>query len=468
MQQTAPAPAPTFVSPPDIGIDHNGAFGAFVEKNQQFSQDLLIQIKDINDSAATLVSSYGQTLTDLGQLRIEHSRVNSLLEDEASARRKFEGMAGTLSAENRDIYAQLVQHRSDLDSRTSDLAQMRTLYETEAERYQAADSRLRTLETEVTEQTAQLELSQADLTQTQEELDARGAELLTMREALDQERDARAIDIETSGKQIDALARENAALVSSNTQLRSEVEENRTLVANLTAAIETLKLDAAEQAPRHRKTREELDTLRSSSTLEISQLSTRLEALTSKAALLEKLLETAHSRSTAVEEELQASRNETRRAKTDVTNATARAGRLNDALEKLRATATQSETARRALALQLDDVVTKLNNGANTQTALERDLDVLTREQGVRTEADQREIDFLRSNLEIARADIRQLKTEGAQLKGQLEVARSDKGRLSSASAQAEATKAGRPLSVVAISSKASAKAEATEPRAEG
>lgn len=454
----------------DLGVERNAAFGAYVEKNQQFSQDLLIQIRDINESAATLVNSHSEALTDLGQLRVEHARVNSLLEDEAVSRRKFETMATQLGAENRDIYTQLIQNRSDLEAKTSDLVQMRTLYESEAERYQSADARLRSAEGELGEQVSLLEQVQADLWLMQNELDARSSELLNTREALDQERDARTLEAQTASNQIDSLSRENGALVSANTQLRTDLEESRTLVANQTSALETLKLEVAEHGPRFRKTREELDALRSDSALEISQLSTRLEAITSKSSLLERLLETAHTRNTAVEEELQTARNESRRAKTDVANANARSNRLNEALEKLRVTSAQSEAARRTLALQLDDAVTKLNNGVNVQAALERDLDVVRREQGVRTEADQREIDFLNSNLEIARADIRQLKTESAQLKGQLDVARSDKGRLVSASAQQPDTaKSGRNLSVVAISSKTNAKAETPpEARTEG
>ncbi|MDO9418865.1 hypothetical protein [Pararhizobium sp.] len=79
-QSSATSADQPLVSAADLGIEHNATFGILLEKSQQSSQDLLIQLKNINESTTSLVDTHNQTLSDIGQFRVEHAKVSAKAE----------------------------------------------------------------------------------------------------------------------------------------------------------------------------------------------------------------------------------------------------------------------------------------------------------------------------------------------------------------------------------------------------
>jgi len=171
----------------------------------------------------------------------------------------------------------------------------------------------------------------------------------------------------------------------------------------------------------------EHETLQASSALEIAHLTTKHEAIGSKAELVEKLLVTANGRNKMTDEELQAARADLKRVKSELVTALSRSERLAEELQRARTTGAESESARRELATQTNELTLKLREAESLRVRRDRDSDALRRDIDTRMDSDRYEIGQLRTSLEIAKSEIRQLRAERAILTGQLEVARSER-----------------------------------------
>ncbi|WP_246778225.1 hypothetical protein [Rhizobium sp. BG6] len=268
---------------------------------------------------------------------------------------------------------------------------------------------------------------------TQLELDQRSRELANTREKLDGETTAHQLLIETSRRENGVQAREMARLNEERSQLKSGLMEQEALVRNLQMTTASLKQDLALFEERHKRLEMEFETLQASSALEIAHLTTKHEAIGSKAELVEKLLVTANGRNRITDEELQAARAELKRVRSELSTSLSRTERLNEELQRARTSGAESEAARRELASQSNELTLKLRETDSLRLQRDRDADALRRDMDTRMDSDRHEIGQLRTSLEIAKSEIRQLRAERAILTGQLEVARSERpGPLSS------------------------------------
>lgn len=161
--------------------------------------------------------------------------------------------------------------------------------------------------------------------------------------------------------------------------------------------------------------------------VEMSQLSTRHEAISSKAELVEKLLVTARGRVKLVEDELQATRAELKQTKAELATTTLRADRLAQELGEARASHSENESQRRDLSLQVSELTMRLRDSENMRGKRDRDAETMKRDFDQRNRADLEEIRQYRQSAEVAKAEIRQLRSEIAILTGQLDVARTDR-----------------------------------------
>lgn len=390
-------------------------------------------IASLQQRVSSLLGTHSQSLTETGALRAECARISSLLEYESNARQKADQDNARLSGENKDFRNDNSQLRSETEALRDELTKLQGVHGVTCEEFTIVETRLLDAERELSDRAIQFDEASALLKRTQLELDQRSRELANTREKLDGETTAHQLLIETSRRENGVQAREMARLNEERSQLKSGLMEQEALVRNLQMTTASLKQDLALFEERHKRLEMEFETLQASSALEIAHLTTKHEAIGSKAELVEKLLVTANGRNRITDEELQAARAELKRVRSELSTSLSRTERLNEELQRARTSGAESEAARRELASQSNELTLKLRETDSLRLQRDRDADALRRDMDTRMDSDRHEIGQLRTSLEIAKSEIRQLRAERAILTGQLEVARSERpGPLSS------------------------------------
>jgi chromosome segregation ATPase len=401
------------------------AVGLALEENKQSSEELIETLSFLQDRVSTLLDSHGRSLNETTTLRAECARIGSLLDYEGNTRRKYEQENGRLISENKDVRADNVQLRVETESVREEFIKLQALHGVTSEELSIISGRLSDAERELVDRSGQFDEATALVRRAQAELEARGREISQLRERLDTEVTAHQLLNETSHREIAGHERELARLNDEKAQLKSALSQSNGHARSLQTAVASLRQEQTALEEKERRLEEELENLQSTSALQIANLTTRQEAMQSKAELVEKLLATANGRNRMTEEELRAMRGELKRAKADLDTTNNRNQRLTDELERFRSAGSQSEAARRELAAQSSELALKLRELQGTSSQRDRDWQEARRDMEVRGETDRTEIGQLRTELEVARAEIRQLRTERSILAGQLEAARS-------------------------------------------
>nr|WP_283195019.1 hypothetical protein [Rhizobium sp. AN80A] len=409
-------------------IQDLSAFGSAIEENQRSSDDLLSSLTALQDRVATLIGTHSQSLNETGSLRAECARIASLLDYESSAREKADQENVRLAGENKTFRADNGQLRTESAALREELTTLQGLHEIALEEFTIVETRLLDAERELNDRTIQFDEASTLLKRAQQDVDQRGRELAATKARLDSETTAHELLIETSRRDNGVHSREMARLTEERGHLKRGLTEQEALVRNLQTASAGMKQELLLIEERHKRLEVEFETLQSSSALEIAHLTTRHDAIGSKAELMEKLLVTANGRNRMTDEELQAARNETKRVKSELVTALSRAERLDEELQRARATGTESETARRELATENNELTMKLRESDSLRIRRDRDADALRRDMDTRLDSDRHEISQLRTSLEIAKSEIRQLRAERAIMNGQLEAARGERG----------------------------------------
>ncbi|WP_018859487.1 hypothetical protein [Rhizobium sp. 42MFCr.1] len=408
-------------------VNDFAAFGSALEENQRTSEDLLSSLTSLQERVSSLLGTHSQSLNETGALRAECARISSLLDYESHARQKADQDNLRLTAENKAFYADNAQLRSGIDAFRDELTKLQSVHQVTREEFTIIENRLLDAERELTDRAIQFDEASTLLKRAQTELDQRSRELSATREKLDNETMAHQLLIETSRRENGTQAREMARLNEERSHLKSRLIEQEAQVRNLQMAVASLKQDLALFEERHKRLEVEHETLQASSALEIAHLTTKHEAIGSKAELVEKLLVTANGRNKMTDEELQAARADLKRVKSELVTALSRSERLAEELQRARTTGAESESARRELATQTNELTLKLREAESLRVRRDRDADALRRDIDTRMDSDRYEIGQLRTSLEIAKSEIRQLRAERAILTGQLEVARSER-----------------------------------------
>ena len=408
-------------------VNDFAAFGSALEENQRTSEDLLSSLTSLQERVSSLLGTHSQSLNETGALRAECARISSLLDYESHARQKADQDNLRLTAENKAFYADNAQLRSGIDAFRDELTKLQSVHQVTREEFTIIENRLLDAERELTDRAIQFDEASTLLKRAQTELDQRSRELSATREKLDNETTAHQLLIETSRRENGTQAREMARLNEERSHLKSRLIEQEAQVRNLQMAVASLKQDLALFEERHKRLEVEHETLQASSALEIAHLTTKHEAIGSKAELVEKLLVTANGRNKMTDEELQAARADLKRVKSELVTALSRSERLAEELQRARTTGAESESARRELATQTNELTLKLREAESLRVRRDRDADALRRDIDTRMDSDRYEIGQLRTSLEIAKSEIRQLRAERAILTGQLEVARSER-----------------------------------------
>ena len=408
-------------------VNDFAAFGSALEENQRTSEDLLSSLTSLQERVSSLLGTHSQSLNETGALRAECARISSLLDYESHARQKADQDNLRLTAENKAFYADNAQLRSGIDAFRDELTKLQSVHQVTREEFTIIENRLLDAERELTDRAIQFDEASTLLKRAQTELDQRSRELSATREKLDNETMAHQLLIETSRRENGTQAREMARLNEERSHLKSSLIEQEAQVRNLQMAVASLKQDLALFEERHKRLEVEHETLQASSALEIAHLTTKHEAIGSKAELVEKLLVTANGRNKMTDEELQAARADLKRVKSELVTALSRSERLAEELQRARTTGAESESARRELATQTNELTLKLREAESLRVRRDRDADALRRDIDTRMDSDRYEIGQLRTSLEIAKSEIRQLRAERAILTGQLEVARSER-----------------------------------------
>lgn len=408
-------------------VNDFAAFGSALEENQRTSEDLMSSLASLQERVSSLLGTHSQSLNETGALRAECARISSLLDYESHARQKADQDNLRLTAENKAFYADNAQLRSGIDAFRDELTKLQSVHQVTREEFTIIENRLLDAERELTDRAIQFDEASTLLKRAQTELDQRSRELSATREKLDNETTAHQLLIETSRRENGTQAREMARLNEERSHLKSSLIEQEAQVRNLQMAVASLKQDLALFEERHKRLEVEHETLQASSALEIAHLTTKHEAIGSKAELVEKLLVTANGRNKMTDEELQAARADLKRVKSELVTALSRSERLAEELQRARTTGAESESARRELATQTNELTLKLREAESLRVRRDRDADALRRDIDTRMDSDRYEIGQLRTSLEIAKSEIRQLRAERAILTGQLEVARSER-----------------------------------------
>ncbi len=421
---------PLRYSIPDV--EDFAAFGSALEENQRTSEDLLSSLVSLQDRVSTLLGTHNRSLTETGALRAECARISSLLDYESRARQKADQDNSRLTVENKDFRTDNTQLRTEIDALRDELTKLQGVHQITSEEFTILETRLLDAERELSDGAIQFDEASTLLKRAQQELEQRIRELGITREKLDSETTAHQLLIETSRKENGVQAREMARLNEERSHLKSSLIEQEALVRNLQMSVASAKQDLSLFEERHKRLEVEFETLQASSALEIAHLTTKHEAVGSKAELVEKLLVTANGRNRMTDEELQAARTELKRVKSDLATMTSRSERLSEELQRARTTGAESESARRELAAHNNDLTLKLRETDSLRVRRDRDADALRRDMDTRMDSDRYEIGQLRTSLEIAKSEIRQLRAERAILTGQLEVARTERAGIPS------------------------------------
>lgn len=425
-----PGSEPPRYAVPDT--DDFAAFGSALEENQRTSEDLLTSLSSLQERVSTLLGTHSQSLSETGALRAECARIGSLLDYESNARRKADQHNLELAAENKDFKADNTQLRNEGEALRDELTKLQGVHQVTREELTIIENRLRDAERELTDRVLQFDEASTLLKRAQQELDQRNRELSHTREKLDQESTAHQLLIETSRRENGTQTREMARLNEERGHLKSSLIEQEAQVRHLQMTTMSQKQDLSLFEERHKRLELEFETLQASSALEIAQLTTRHDAVGSKAELVEKLLVTANGRNKMTDEELQAARADLKRVKSELVTSLTRSERLTEELQRARAAGAESEAARRELAAQGNEMTLKLREAESLRLKRDRDTDALRRDIDTRMDSDRHEIGQLRTSLEIAKSEIRQLRAERAILTGQLEVARSERHGIAS------------------------------------
>lgn len=403
------------------------AFGSVVEESHLSSEQLLSGLGFLHERVSSLLTSHGDALAELGTLRTERARIATLLDYESNARRKLDAETARLAGENKELKAENTQLRSDAEDAREKLVRLEALYEANAHDLAVVEARLRDAARELDERIGQYDETAALLKRAHHDLEQRNRDFAAMREKYETERTQHQVLIETSRRESDAQAREIERLAEDKRQLKAGLVHQENLSRNLVGEVTTLKQELNFTEEKLKRLQSELDTKQSAMTVEMSQLVTRNEAVSSKAELVEKLLVTARGRVKLVEDELQATRSELKQVKAEFATSSLRADRLAQELADARSTHSDNESQRRDLSLQVSELTMRLRDSENIRGKRDRDTETLKRDFDQRSHADQEEIRQYRSSAEVAKAEIRQLRNEIAILTGQLEVARNDR-----------------------------------------
>lgn len=425
-QPMAPQPAaPQPYQMPEI--DDFQAFGSVLEENQRNSKELVAGLSALQDRVSALIGAHDQSLNDTGRLQAECARISSLLDYESSARRKADADNARLASENKDIRTANGQYRIEIEAVRDELTKLQNVHGVTCEEFSIIESRLIDAERELAARAMQYDEATTLLKRAQQDLDSRSRELSATRDKLDSETTALQLLTETSRRESASQARDIARLTEERGHLKAGLMEQEGLVSNLQTAIAKLKQELSLVEERHKRAEVELHTITTSSALEIAHLTTKSDAVGSKAELVEKLLITANGRNKMTDEELQSARGEMKRLKSELAATISRAERVEDELRRTRVTGTENETARRELSAYNNELTAKLREAETLRTRRDREADAMKRDLDTRMDSDRHEIGQLRTSLEIAKSEIRQLRAERAILNGQLEVARGDR-----------------------------------------
>ncbi|MBC7151512.1 MAG: hypothetical protein H5U22_19180 [Rhizobium sp.] len=403
------------------------AFGSVVEESHLSSEQLLSGFGFLQERVSSLLTAHGDALAELGALRTERARIASLLDYESNARKRLDADSVRLAAECKELKAENTQLRADAEDSREKLARLEALYEANAHDLAVVEVRLRDVTRELDERISQYDETAALLKRAHHDLEQRNRDFAVMREKYETERTQHQVLSETTRREADAQAREIARLTEEKGQLKNGLAHHENLSRNLVGEVTTLKQELSFTEEKLKRLQSDLDTKQSAMSVEMSQLSTRHEAISSKAELVEKLLVTARGRVKLVEDELQATRSEMKQTKAELATTTLRADRLAQELGEARASHSENESVRRDLSLQVSELTMRLRDAENMRGKRDRDAETMKRDFDQRNRADLEEIRQYRSSAEVAKAEIRQLRSEIAILTGQLDVARTDR-----------------------------------------
>lgn len=403
------------------------AFGLALEENKQSSEELVTTLALVQDRVSTLVTGHARLLSEVGGLRSECNRLGSLLEHETGTRRRLEQDNGRLASDSKEVRASNAQLRVEIDAIRQEFVKLQALHGVTCEELSIVEMRLADAEREMSDRSGQFDEANALMKRTQRELEVRSRELSALREKLDVESTAHQLLIETSRRETAAQAREITRVNEEKSQLKNTLTQQETLVRSLQASVTGLRQEITVLEEKNRNLEEELEGVQNATALQIAHMNTRQEAIGSKADLAEKLLATANGRNRMTDEELRTTRAELKRLKSDAHSTTARAERLADELTRARSAGSESENARRDLAMQNSELSLKLREFEGVRNQRDRDWEEARRDMETRADSDRHEISQLRTSLEIAKSEIRQLRTDRAILTGQLEAARGNR-----------------------------------------
>lgn len=402
----------------------NKVFGASAEESQRLSRDLVGGLDTMREQLSGLLMAHEQRLSELGVLRTEHARLTSLLEYETATRTRLDADKTRLSSENKVFRAENMQLHADMDKVQEEITRLQAVYSVARDELAIAQARLRDTERELADKAGLYEETSAIFKRTQQELDTRSREVAALREKLDLEKTAHQILAETSSREATALDKEVDRLNDERSQLKSTLSEQVTLVRSQQSTIVNLQHDVASAEERASRMEAELDSLKTTSALEAAQLSAKCEAANSKAELVEKILATARSRNKTSEEEVQTNRSDIKQLRSELSTANARLERAEAELGRARADAAAAGEFRRSISIEHGDLSNRLKETETQRDKALREAESNRREFVENAMLDREEIAQLRTSLEIARSEIRQMQAERSILAGQLEMAR--------------------------------------------
>ena len=401
--------------------DHSEALGSFIGRSDRDSKDILSDMASIEARVGDLLSAFGESLEEISSLRSERTRLASLVEATTRARDELSTANLTLAQDNKSLKSVRADLELTLDRVRSENNLLQSNSASTAEELNEIRQRADLLQQELTIASEALETAQRERKDARSDLDQARDRVRTLQSALDAERSSHALQIERSSQEFSHLEHEAAETREAHDKLLNEKMHALHRIATLERDLERARSDYVETDLQLKSAVNELDAVRSQLQSDLAKLNARNEAIAARAALTERLLETARDRNVAsggVEQQL---RRDLQALRGELAEKGSRASTLSDALARM-----QTENADMYRALKereriLASTIARLDEMRNGREKADREVAQLRTELAEVTKNHQAAKGQLTTRLSILEAENRELGTQRDTLAGQIE-----------------------------------------------
>jgi len=404
---------------------HNAALGSFIERSRQDGEGMLSDMSSLQARLEDLLLAFGEAMEEVASLRSERVRLTARVEDLSLKNDEFGAANTTLGKENKALKSLRADQELALDTLRVEHAALQLSNAGLSEEFGEARQRADTFERELGISAEALEKAERQGKAARDDHDQTREKLRAVQAVLDAERTNAQLLAERTSREVGHLEKEVAELRSLSGKLQDEKTHHEQRIGTLERDLERARNDFHEADLQLRQKTEELDGLRSDLHAQLASLSAKNEAVIARAALSERLLETARERNNShsgIEQQL---RREIQAARREIAEKASRASSLAGALERVQGENAEMYRSLKELERVLAGTNGKLDEALAGRDKANQELEQIRSDTAEVTESQEAARERLTARLSIAEAQIRELTAQRDTLSGQIEQMRS-------------------------------------------